>query len=267
MCYKYEDFKDDYIDDEDYFGMEDEFAFIHTLIGAYKGNVKYMRVMGDIYSSRGHGVIVDYKKAAYWYKMAADCGDNNSLLLLADLYYAFDRWGFPHDYEKAYGLYELAAEEGEIKGIARLGVMNLYGIGCEKDVAEGCKLIEIAAKKGEREACYEYAHMLEADGAEGWLDYLKKSAEQAYGKAGWEIITRFGEKLTDLQFIKYLSCACYDYSTPGYSPAEALYMYAECLMNGRHMRKNLNSAKSFYRDAAEEGSKEAAEALKKYFPE
>ncbi|MDE7379925.1 MAG: hypothetical protein K2N14_02630, partial [Clostridia bacterium] len=198
MDYKFDDFKDDYDEDEDYIDREDELAFMHSLCSAFNGDVASMRVLGDIYSSSGHGVVKDYNKAAYWYKRAADCGDNNCLLCLADIY--FDGGDdFPKDYDKAFSLYELAEEEGSIRGAARLGIMYLYGMGCDKDFKAARKLLERAAKENDREACCEYALILKAEGAEDWFEYLEKSARQSYGKACWEIIESFADKIDDKQ--------------------------------------------------------------------
>lgn len=210
MNYKYEDFLHDYDGEEDYFGREDELAFVYTLDKAYSGDVEYMRVLGDIYSSRGYGVKTDYGKAIFWYGKAGDCGDNNSVVRLADLLSRCDK--VPKDYERAFLLYELAAEEGGELAAARLGAMYYYGYGCERDVDEARKWLKIGAESGEREACYLYAHILKDEGADGWKNFLFKSASQSYGKAAWELACELlADENADKKLVKmYLNIAAYD---------------------------------------------------------
>lgn len=264
MSYKFDDFKSDYSEVEDYIGREDELAFMHSLCSAFGGDMESMRVLGDIYSSSGYGVKTDFDKAVFWYGKAVNVGDISSALRLADIYYCYENKGVPNDYEKALALYKTAADGGITLAISRLGQMYLYGMGCEKDSEKARPLLERAAKEGEREACCEYAHILKDEGAQGWFDYLKKSADNSYGKACWEIIQSRADELTDRQFLMYLVYAANDFSK-GYNPVEAQLMAADCFMYGKRVTKSENSAKSYYLYAAELGSEEAKQALKKHF--
>lgn len=179
------DFENDFIAEEDYFDGEGEDAFLYTLNFAYGGSAESMRVLGDVYSMRGHGVKVDFEKAIFWYQRAVDRGDKCATLRLAEILYCTD--GAPKNYERAFELYKLSADGGVTLAVSRLGKMYLYGHGAPKDFGKARGLIKQAAEEGEREACYEYAHILKNEGADGWRDYLKKAANQSWGKAAWEL--------------------------------------------------------------------------------
>ena len=262
MCYKFEDFKDDYDQDEDYIGREDDLSFMHSLCTAFGGDVSSMRVLGEIYSSSGHGVVTDYNKAIFWYNRAVECGDKCSAQRLADIYYFCE--GVPQDHKRAFELYEIAAEDGNAAATARLGTMCLYGRGCKKDFDRARVLLEKAAKENEREALYEYAHILRDGGAEDQFDILKKSADNSYAPACWELIESFSDILDDKRFLLYLTYAA-NGSAYGYDRMPARLMLADCFMHGKRVKKNVDYARSYYISAAEDGSEEAKELLIKYF--
>lgn len=179
------DFENDFIADEEYYEHEGEDAFLYTLNFALGGSTESMRVLGDVYSSRGYGVKVDYDKAIFWYGRAVDRGDWCSALRLAEILYRTD--GAPKDFERAFRLYQIAADNGVTLAVSRLGVMHLHGHGTPKDAKKARQLIEQAAEEGEREACYEYAQILKGEGSDGWKEYLEKAAGQSWGKAAWEL--------------------------------------------------------------------------------
>lgn len=262
MDYKYEDFLHDYDEDEDYFGREDELAFVYSLDKAFAGTVEYMRILGIIYSSHGHGVKIDYDKAIFWFYKAAELGDEGSALRLADIY--FDCEGVPHDYKKALLMYEIAAKAGNRKATARLGIMYFYGFGCEKNNQKARELIARAAAENEWEGLYYYYRVLKADGDEAWVEYLKRAAYHGNGKACWDMIKNFADELDDKKFLLYLAHAANHYSFD-FEPMQAQLMLADCYMRGYRMKKSLESAWHYYKMAAEGGSQEAKEALKQYF--
>lgn len=264
MDYKYEDFKNDYDGEEDYMDGEDELAFIYTLDSAFAGDVQNMRVLGDIYSTCGYGVKVDYDKAKFWFGKAAEKGDLYSTVNLADLYYAYEHKGVPKDCEKAFPLYGRAAKEGHIKALARLGIMYLKGLGCKKNRVKARKIIGYAACEGNDEALYEYAHILKREGADNWKEYLKKAARNSNCNACWEMVSLYGDEITDSEFLHFL-CNAANYYAFDYKPMKARLMLADCFMRGVRVKKNEQAAKSYYKMAAEDGSEEAKAALKKYF--
>lgn len=262
--YAFDDFKNDFCEEENYFDDEDELSFAYTLSKAFSGDMEYINLLGQIYSSRGYGVKVDCFKAAFWYNRALKAGDTLAAARLADLYCEKERDGFPADLLKAFKFYEVAANAGDVYSSARLGIMYAHGLGCAADKAKARKFIAFAAEKNDREACYEYAHILREEGADNWAEYLKSSAYMSYGKACIEVVKLFGDGLEDMKYILYLTHAANDYSF-GYDPTEAQLKLAFCFLNGEHTHKNLKYAESCFTDAAEGGSIEAKEALKKYF--
>lgn len=264
MSYKYEDFRHDYNEDEDWFGYDDELAFVHTLDGAFAGNTEYMRVLADIYSSDMHGVKRDYNKVIFWLYKLAERGDVYATIRLAGMYFEYDDKGVPHDYRKALMLYEIAAKSGDERAVARLGIMYLYGFGCEKDSSLARELLKRAAGKDEPEASYYYWRILKAEGAKDRFDYLKKAADKSNGKACWEIVSNYADTIPDNKFLMYLACAANYYSFD-YDPMQAQLMFADCFMFGYRVKKSATNAKSYYKMAAESGSLEAKEKLKKYF--
>ena len=250
--YTLSDFQDDFSEEENYFDDEDELSFIHSLTRAFDGDEEYVRLMGQIYSSRGYGVKVDCAKAAFWYRRGAESGDLISVVRLADLYCEYEKDGFPKDLEKAFKLYEFAAKEGDIHSSARAGIMYAHGLGCKADMAIARKYLASAAAENDREACYEYARILRGEGADGWEEYLKRSAYMSYGKASLEVVKLFGDELDDVKYILYLTHAANDYSF-GYDPAEAQITLAQSYLNGTRTKKNLKAAESYYKLAAERG--------------
>lgn len=266
MSYKYEDFRHDYNEEEDWFDFDDELAFVHTLDGAFAGNMEYMRVLADIYSSDMHGVKRDYNKVIFWLYKLAERGHVYSTIRLAQMYFEYDDKGVPHDYEKALMLYEIAAKSGDERAIARLGIMYLYGFGCEKDLVLARELLARAAEKDEPEACYYFSRILKAEGDKEWFDYLKKAADKSNGKACWEIVSNYADTIADNKFLPYLACAA-NYYAFDYEPMRAQLTFADCFMRGYRVKKSASNAKCYYKMAAEGGSQEAKEALKKYFPD
>lgn len=264
MSYKYEDFRHDYNEDEDWFGYDDELAFVHTLDEAFAGNTEYMRVLADIYSSNMHGVKLDYNKVIFWLYKLAERGDVYSTIRLAKMYFEYDDKGVPHDYKKALMLYEIAAKSGDERAVARLGIMHLYGFGCEKNAVSARELFERAAQKNEPEACFYFSRILKAEGAKDWFDYLKKAADNSNGRACWEIVKNYADTIPDNKFVHYLAIAA-GYDSFDYDPMQAQLMFADCFMRGYRVKKSVSNAKSYYKMAAESGSQEAKEKLKKYF--
>lgn len=55
----------------------------------------------------GNKVPRDLKKAAEWYKKAADLGHEKAMLFLGDIYFYSDDDNFPQDKEKAIGIYKV----------------------------------------------------------------------------------------------------------------------------------------------------------------
>ncbi|MDE6691463.1 MAG: hypothetical protein K2K04_05770, partial [Clostridia bacterium] len=74
----------------------------------------------------------------------------------------------------------------------------------------------------------------------------------------------YADAIPDNKFLMYLACAA-GYDSFDYDPMQAQLMFADCFMRGYRVKKSATSAKCYYKMAAESGSEEAKEALKKYF--
>lgn len=262
--YRYNDFKDDYSVEEDYFGREDELSFSYTLSQAFRGDTEAQGVLGYIYSTNGHGVKTDYEKAVFWYYKSAQNGNINDTKNLADLYFGYEKKGFANDYSLALKYYKLAASGGNVRAAVRLGIMYFYGLGtpCNKLAAE--KLFAPAAENGDAEACYYYYLILSERGGDKAQAFLEKAAEGGFGRACGEVVKKRKGLLLDKKFLFYLTCAANDYSKFA-SPAGAQLALAHCFLNGLRVKKDLDAAKSYYMMAAEAGSGYAMRALKRHF--
>ncbi len=89
---------------------------------AEKGNVKSQAVIAEFYFGAWERVfptinfkkIIDYKKAFYWYKKAAENGDVNAQWGLGDMY---ERGlGTESNIDKAKEWYQKAAQQGDVRG-------------------------------------------------------------------------------------------------------------------------------------------------------
>lgn len=148
--FTYNDFKDDYIADEDYMECEDESSFLYSLAFAFQGNVENMRVLGQAYSSHGYGVIADGEKAVYWYNKAAQAGDRISCRELGRLYYNGDL--VAQDSETAFKYFSQAEQAGDVFAAYCAGLCRYYGQGTHISDHIAYQLFEKAAAGGIREA-------------------------------------------------------------------------------------------------------------------
>ncbi|MDE7329531.1 MAG: sel1 repeat family protein [Clostridia bacterium] len=177
------DFKDDYIPEEDYYGREDDLAFAHTLYEAEGGNADSQRIMGEIYSNAGHGVKVDYKKAEYWYLKSAKQGNGRAQCELG-IIYAEGKHGAA-DCEKAAALLESSAKQGNYRAADALAKLYLYGYGVAADRERAVFWAEKGAE-GHYPSSYFYlalAHEKDKTLYEKYLlEAIKFNYENAYPK-------------------------------------------------------------------------------------
>ncbi len=151
--FTYNDFKDDYIADEDYMECEGEDSFLYSLAFAFQGNIENMRVMGEAYSGNGYGVIPDGEKAVYWYGKAAKAGDRISLRQLGLLYYNYyDGDLVPQDSETAFKYFSQAEKAGDVFAAYCAGLCRYYGQGAQISDHIAYQLFEKAAAGGIQEA-------------------------------------------------------------------------------------------------------------------
>jgi TPR repeat protein len=105
---------------------------------------KQIQLAGDYLA--GRGVPQDAKRAAYWYKKAAESGDPWAANQLGFLYQTGQ--GVPADPDCAFHWYQLAAASGLPVAKVNLGVMYFWGIGVPKDEVLAAQLFREAAAKG-----------------------------------------------------------------------------------------------------------------------
>lgn len=165
--------------------------------------------MAERYYNGSFGVKPDHAEAAKWYARAAEQGQEEAQLKLAELYYQGDGIGEDHDkaaellkpladkgngkaelrmyhltdsMEESLGWLRRAVEHGSAAAAYRLGCCYEEGIDVEQDMAKAFELYKKGAEGGDCDAqyalvnCYEYGIGTEKDPKKAW-EWLKKSAE------------------------------------------------------------------------------------------
>ena len=115
---------------------------------ADKGHIYAQRTLGGLYSAyaQASGITPDYSKAELLFLKAIDQGDIESMVLLAQMYYAEnERPGVPNDKynpSKSFDLLIKAKEAGSES--YHMGLVTLYrfGLGVEKDVSKALAVVE-----------------------------------------------------------------------------------------------------------------------------
>ncbi len=115
-------------------------------------DVKSMTLLGELYAN-GLGVEHDDKKAADWYRLAADRGDREAMFALAMLYLS----GRAGNREEGAKLLAAAAKLGHVVAAYDLGLLYLEGQLFPQDFARAAELFRAAAQLGNPEAQYALA--------------------------------------------------------------------------------------------------------------
>ena len=119
-----------------------------------KGDPKAMTLLGELYAN-GFGVAQDDKKAAEWYRLAADRGDREAMFALA-MFHLGGRAGAVNR-EQAAKLLAAAAKLGHVAANYDLGLLYLEGQLFPQDFARAAELFRVAAQAGNPEAQYALA--------------------------------------------------------------------------------------------------------------
>lgn len=117
---------------------------------ADKGDINAQSEMGDLYLFGQDNLKVNYQKASYWHKKAADQGHPTSQYNLAIMY--LNGYGVEMNKEKAVEYYQKAANQGDSDSQLQLGIRYLNGEGIDQDMRLAKKWFEIAHQNGNAEA-------------------------------------------------------------------------------------------------------------------
>ena len=104
----------------------------------------------------------DFKKGLKWYRKAADQGDAKAQANLGMSYAS--GMGAEQDYKEANEWFRKAANQGDANAQFRLGVANAKGLGAEKDFKKAMKWSQDAAVQGHAEAQYLIGAIYETGG-------------------------------------------------------------------------------------------------------
>lgn len=155
----------------------------HEQIVNNTGSVFSCLLLHECYQ-KGIGVSKDPKKAAYYLEKAAEKGDLDSQYSTA-LYYLNTRQS-----DKALAWFKKAAKQGHPGATYYCGNMLYNGMGGEKNLEDGLKLLKIAANKDFMMANYALGRIYyEGDGvnkdAKTAVSYLRKAAAKGNDNARW----------------------------------------------------------------------------------
>src|SRR5262249_19966415 len=117
-------------------------------------DVKAMTLLGELYAN-GLGVQRDDKKAAEWYRLAAERGDREAMFALAMLH--FSGRIEPASREEGAKLLAAAAKLGQPAAAYDLGLLYIEGQLFPQDFARAAALFRRAAQVGNPEAQYALA--------------------------------------------------------------------------------------------------------------
>lgn len=117
---------------------------------AESGNVHVMCDYGRLFNTPGSPVTQSKEEALFWYKKAADAGDDRGQFYLGLAYYNGDL--IEKDYAKASNWFTLAAEKGYPLAQYYLGHMYFRGNGVPKDTSEAMRWFTLSVDRECNEA-------------------------------------------------------------------------------------------------------------------
>lgn len=206
---------------------------------------------------------VDIQKAIHWNEKAALYNNKNAFRRLGMIYeygYEYDE-SFPEDIEKANYFYKRAADLGDELSHYYIGLNTLLGIGLEKDINKGLEVINESAEKGEIEAqlklgeLYYIGETVSQDKklAREWFNKVLEQKEK--GNFAIDLAEYYTEiNHPSLTFYFYLINAKEGNPVSQYNIG---LMYKD----GIGTIKNLSEAKSWFEKAYENGDNDAKRLL------
>ena len=130
-------------------------------------------ILGSLYE-KGQGVAQDNKQAVYWYRKAAEQGNDVAQFNLGRMYQTGQ--GVAQDYAQAASWFRKAGDQGHIWAQTALGLMYETGQGVAQDYKQAVYWYRKAAEKGDSMAQYDLGRIYEA-GQEGVAIGLCRSAQ------------------------------------------------------------------------------------------
>jgi len=113
---------------------------------AEQGDDQSQLILGRIYANGDGNVGVDLEKAKYWFELAANQGNQDAQYRLSMMYMKGE--GAEKDFAKAAEWLQRAAEQGDVKAQTFLGTMLVDGDGVSKDASKAAYFLELAAEQG-----------------------------------------------------------------------------------------------------------------------
>jgi TPR repeat protein len=199
---------------------------------ASNGIPKAQSLLGNVHFG-GHGVSVDYSKAAYWWKLASENGLVEAQVSLANCYR--DGWGVEKNIVTAVDLYKTAAKQNDTFSMLNLASIFEKGEGnITADPKQSFEWLKLAADNGEINAEHSLA-----------------------------VCYRFGIG-TEVDLAKSFSLADKT-AAKGFSESQRLL--ADCYLHGIGVEKNFVNAIDWYIKSAQQKNIEAILSLVKLYEE
>lgn len=129
-------------------GVEKDFDLAVSIyeVAAENNNPVAMNWLAEAYWN-----IEEFTTAEKWYQKAINIGDVPAIASLGLLYTTGGN-GVSQDYERAFRLFQIAADKGDPNGMFYLGTLYISGNGVTADIREGKKWVQQAANLGVEEA-------------------------------------------------------------------------------------------------------------------
>lgn len=121
------------------------------------GNIEAQMIIAEMYY-RGQGVPQSYEKSVEWFQKAADLGNGEAYLALSKSYSTGE--GVPQNDKKAFKLLLKAAKLGSLGAQLRAGASYGLGENVEKDLDKAKKWLSQACDNGSEDGCEAYELIL-----------------------------------------------------------------------------------------------------------
>ena len=99
---------------------------------AMKGDIKYIRDLGEVYLFGSFDLKQNFKEAFKWFEYGYKLNDSQCTYYLGELY--LNGWGIKQNYKIAFELLTIAANSGYNKAWNSLGYMYYYGLEVPKNI-------------------------------------------------------------------------------------------------------------------------------------